>query len=127
MRKRYLLGLSVALLSSCVARYTPPDEVDRPVRILRQLPYGVQCERVEHIRLRDGVGCGYTAGAAQGQEITLMMNLRRQAEKRRANLVLITQEPQPEQWQGCPRYGLVVEADLYSCAFAAAREPKNAP
>lgn len=112
-------------LTACVSRYTPPDEVDRPVRVLRRMPHGVSCTFVEHIRLRDGVGCGYNGGAAQGQEVTLMMNLRQQARKRRANMVRITQEAQPESWKGCPRYGLVLEADLYDCAFAAAREPEG--
>ena len=124
MRAVLLLGLC-CLLTSCAPRRPQPPASDGRIRILKELPRGVRCERMKQLRLRDGVGCGYTmTGSAQGQRVSLMYNLRRKARMYKANVIVVTQDPQPDEQQpGCPRFGLVMEADLFACDYTAAQAP----
>ncbi len=111
------LGLLLALsLTACKNQRISEEELG-PVRVLERLPSGISCEKIEHVRLRDGTGCGYMGGSRQAQRDTLFYNLRQQARKRQANVVILDGEPQFDSWEGCPSNGLVAEANLYRCDF----------
>lgn len=116
--QRLVFGLVLlAMLVSCKGQRISEEELG-PVRVLERLPSGIACEKIEHVSLRDGSGCGYMGGSRQAQRETLFYNLKQQARKRQANVVVLDGEPQPETWEGCPSNGLVAEANLYRCDFS---------
>lgn len=115
------LALSGLILgvSACASRAPEPDRASfAQVRVLTQLPQGLQCTRLEQVSLRDGTGCANIGTYRQGQIESLNYNLEQQARRRGANLVVMPMPPQEESREGCPQSGLVAEATLYRCDFA---------
>ncbi len=113
----YLIAvlLITTLLSSCAtqSRRVPPGQ---PIRILQHLPQGITCQPLGNLRSRDGTGCANMGSTRAGNEQTLFYNLKAQARRRGANLV-IPGEIQADTWTGCPSNGMLVESQLYSCNF----------
>ncbi|MGV3525545.1 MAG: hypothetical protein ACO1RX_15050 [Candidatus Sericytochromatia bacterium] len=114
-----LSGLACWGVFGCASRAPQPERgPEKQVRVLAQLPQGVQCTHLEHVSLRDGTGCANIGRYRQGQIESLNYNLEQQARRRGANLVVMPAPPQEESREGCPQSGLVVEASLYRCDFA---------
>lgn len=123
---RFELGLSLLAigLSACFSRYISPEEVG-PVRLLDRLPSGISCQSLEQVRLREGTGCSNMGRTKPAQPEILYYNLRQQAQRRQANVVILMGPPSEDSWEGCPSNGLVVEAKLYRCAFASETAAKQ--
>lgn len=113
-----LLGFSICLLTACYNRRISEEELG-PVRMLEHLPAGVSCEALPPVTLRDGTGCGYMGGSRPAQTQTLFYNLKQQARRYQANVVILQGPPRTESWEGCASNGLIAEANLYRCAFPA--------
>lgn len=112
------LALLALLALSAGCRQRPLPEGDPgAVRMLSQLPAGIQCQMLDQVTLREGVGCGNMGGSKPAVPEFLYYNLRQQARRASANVVVMRQPPRNESVEGCPSTGLVAEAELYHCNF----------
>lgn len=109
-------------LSACATKQHAYNEQE-PIKILDRLPSGIACESLEQITMREGTGCGNMGGSKPAQIQFLYYNLRQKAKQLHANVIVPLGEPMTITWQGCPSFGLTLEAKLYRCQFA--NQPGN--
>ena len=110
------------LLNACTTKKYSHNEQE-PIKILERLPSGIACESIDQITMREGVGCGNMGGSKPAQIEFLYYNLRQKAKQLHANVIVPIGEPMTISWQGCPSFGLTLEAKLYRCQFA--NQPAN--
>jgi len=112
-----LVCLLFSVSQACAPRQIKPEQ-EQNIRILHQIPTGIACKPLHEVRLRDGIGCAYVGTTRPGSPEILMLNLRQQARKHGANTAVLLGEIMPDQWDGCPANGLVVDAAFYHCEYS---------
>lgn len=110
------------LLNACTTKQYSHNEQE-PIKILERLPSGIACESIDQITMREGTGCGNMGGSKPAQIQFLYYNLRQKAKQLHANVIVPVGEPMTISFQGCPSFGLTLEAKLYRCQFA--NQPSN--
>lgn len=116
-----LFLLFVLLLTACAERHAKPASVRDSVRLLARVPVGVSCQALGTVSARDGTGCANVGRNRVGREDILTYNLKQQARSRGANVLIIPDGFRHDSFEGCSDYGLVAEAELYTCDFSGAR------
>lgn len=88
------------------------------IYILQTIPQDIPCTWLASDTLTDGSGCGQLdAGTAPSYPERLRFNLRQQAQKAGANLVVTHQWMPSPAWEGCARNQIEVQFSLYRCSF----------
>lgn len=120
-RHSKIIFLAAFFLVACAQRNAKPSFVDGSVRMLDRVPVGITCHSLGVISVRDGAGCANVGRNRVGREDILNYNLKQQARHRGANVVIVRDGIREDSFSGCPSYGLVAEAELYTCDFSASR------